>query len=58
VPPTTLHAASGVEVWVMALADIHPVSHTAGGTLSWGRKEIAARLLDLALDADHRDRAG
>ncbi|HEX6676709.1 MAG TPA: NUDIX domain-containing protein [Actinomycetes bacterium] len=27
-------------------------------TLSWGRKEIAARLLDLALDADHRDRAG
>jgi hypothetical protein len=42
----------------MALADIHPVSHTAGGTLSWGRKEIAARLLDLALDADHRDRAG
>jgi ADP-ribose pyrophosphatase YjhB (NUDIX family) len=27
-------------------------------TLSWGRKELAARLLDLALDADHRDRAG
>jgi len=27
-------------------------------TLSWGREEIAARLLELALDADHRDRAG
>jgi len=26
-------------------------------TLSWRHKEIAARLLDLALDADHRDRA-
>jgi hypothetical protein len=27
-------------------------------TLWWRHKEAAARLLDLALDADHRDRAG